>query len=336
MRQLENDDANQNRLQIGFGPLTGQTLRASDSAAATHRDIVSLAVTAEECGFDSVWLSEHHFSPDGYLGGLWPVLGAIASRTERVVLGTRVALAPLYHPLRLAEDAAEVAAIAGGGSRLIVGLGVGYRAQEFDALGVRLAERVPRLLDAIEVCRKAWKGEPFSHAGPTITVHDITLRPTIDPEPQIWVGAQSAVAISRVPKVADGFVVALGDTASIRNVLGVLDAATEGPESLPVCTSTFVALTGLPSSDAAVAGIRYALDEYRLMTNSPLERGVVIGDAGQVIDGLRERARAVGLHRLHHLVVRLSFPGMTRTAVQDQIIAFSESVLPVLGAPSAA
>src|SRR5258708_3733674 len=75
---------------------------------------LDLAERAEDLGFDSVWLSEHHFLEDGYSPGLMPIAGAIAARTRRVRIGTFVLLLPFHHPIRLAEDAAIVDILSNG------------------------------------------------------------------------------------------------------------------------------------------------------------------------------------------------------------------------------
>src|SRR5215831_13172368 len=88
----------------------------------------------EHAGFDSIWLTEHHFTDDGYLSAVMPVLAAIASRPRHVTIGSYVLLAPFYHPLRLAEDSATIDVISNG--RLRLGIGLGYRGEEFDGFAL--------------------------------------------------------------------------------------------------------------------------------------------------------------------------------------------------------
>ena len=135
-------------VDFGFGLITCQRYPGDPrSDTELYRQALALAEDADAYGLDSVWVSEHHFVDDAYLPSLLPLCAAIAARTRRVRVGTALLLAPLHDPVRLAEDAAVVDLISGG--RLVLGLGLGWRAEEFDALGIPLADRVPRLLAAI-------------------------------------------------------------------------------------------------------------------------------------------------------------------------------------------
>ena len=80
---------------------------------------------AEELGYESVWVSEHHVTDEGYLPSVFPLLAAIAARTTTIRLGSAILLGPFHHPIRFAEDVAFVDQLSGG--RVEVGLGLGYR-----------------------------------------------------------------------------------------------------------------------------------------------------------------------------------------------------------------
>ena len=192
-------------ISLGFGLITCQRYPGDER---TDREIyaqaLDLAELAEREGFDSVWVSEHHFVDDGYLPSLLPLCAAIAARTRKVLIGTGVVLAPLHDPLRLAEDAAVTDLISGG--RLILGIGLGWRAEEFDGLGVRLAERVPRMVAGMDTMRRAWRGDLAPGGArqdlPAVPVRPLPAQPG---GPPLWIGASSVPAIRRAGRLADGF-----------------------------------------------------------------------------------------------------------------------------------
>lgn len=190
-------------LKVGFGLITCQAGPGDRrSEGERYREAVMLAEEAERLGFDSVWVSEHHFVDDGYMSALLPVCAAIAARTGRILIGTGVLLAPLYQPLRLAEDAATVDQISGG--RLILGLGQGWRSQEFMALGVPLRERAIRLEETVRVLRGACP-KSKARVGEQTSSPKVTPAPWRPGGPPIWVGASSERAVRRAARIADGF-----------------------------------------------------------------------------------------------------------------------------------
>ena len=127
-------------LRVGIGLFTAQLPSGSArSFALEYAETLELVRLAEQVGFESAWVSEHHGSSDGYLPSLLPMLAAFAAVTERIELGTGVVLTPLHDPLRLAEDAAVVDQLSAG--RLILGLGNGSREEEFRMFGLTMNDR---------------------------------------------------------------------------------------------------------------------------------------------------------------------------------------------------
>jgi alkanesulfonate monooxygenase SsuD/methylene tetrahydromethanopterin reductase-like flavin-dependent oxidoreductase (luciferase family) len=147
--------------------------------ALSDREVIEQALwevdRAEAGGFDSVWIAEHHLSCFGLVGTPSVYAAAVAQRTRRVQIGYAIAVLPLHHPLRLAEEIAWVDNLSHG--RLLVGVGPGFSAYELGAFGVPLEERHERLQEALAILRGALSRETFSHAGRFWTVPPVTLRP---------------------------------------------------------------------------------------------------------------------------------------------------------------
>src|SRR5437870_4445132 len=163
-------------LRVGIGLFTGQIPSGSDRTfAEEYRDMLELVRRAEALGFDSAWVSEHHGTSDGYLPSLLTMLAAFAALTERIDLGTGGILTPLHDPLRLAEDAAVVDQLSGG--RLILGLGLGWREEEFRMLRIPKKERGRRTVETVEILRRAWTGERFSFEGKVFRYDDVRVAP---------------------------------------------------------------------------------------------------------------------------------------------------------------
>lgn len=196
----------------------------------------------EKLGYDSVWVSEHHFTNDGYLPSSLLFLAAVAARTTQVRLGTSVLLLPLHHPLRVAEDAAVLDIISNG--RLDLGIAAGYRSEEFLALQVPHRERGRRMDEAIPILQHAWKEESFSHSGRFYSFSDVSVTPKpVQPGgPPLWVGGQSAAAIRRAAQFGCNFLpTSVNDGALVEDYRNALRKAGRHPEEYRVkcCQSLF-------------------------------------------------------------------------------------------------
>jgi alkanesulfonate monooxygenase SsuD/methylene tetrahydromethanopterin reductase-like flavin-dependent oxidoreductase (luciferase family) len=165
-------------------------------------------VTAVEAmGFPAVWVTEHHFIDDEYLPSCLTFAAAIAARTTSVTIGTAVLLLPLHDPLRVAEDAAVVDQLSGG--RLRLGVGLGYKLEEFTAFGVSRSSRPGRMEEGIEIIRRAWADGPFTFDGRWYRIPEpisVTPKPHQRPGPPIWLAGRAEAPVDRAARLGDGLI----------------------------------------------------------------------------------------------------------------------------------
>src|ERR1700741_818129 len=166
--------------------------------------MLDLIAWTEGAGFAGAWIPEHHGAEDGYMPSPLVALAAAAARTKTIKLGSAVALAPLYHPVRFAEDCAVLEILADG--RLEMALAIGYRRRETEAYGVDFTTRGRRFDEFLEIVRGLWAGETVPFEGPHYTGKDAVTRP---PAPRgripLYIGGFAEKALARVAKYADGY-----------------------------------------------------------------------------------------------------------------------------------
>lgn len=339
-------------VRIGIGLFTAQLPHGSGRTfAQEHREILELVRLAEALGFDSAWVSEHHGSSDGYLPSLLPMLAAFAAVTERMSLGTGVVLAPLHDPLRLAEDAAVVDQLSDG--RLILGLGLGWREEEFRMFGVDLTERRQRTIETIEILRRAWTGRRFSFEGRSFRLDRVRVTPPPARRggPPIYLGGYTEASIRRAGRLADGYI-SDDEVAAVRRHVALLDEgareAGRDPKRVAVALlrNVFVSRDG-DAWALARDGIAHQLGAYAAWEagadtadrddlrpappdEADMRAWTTAGTPDEVARALRPAAQAFADRDELHLIVRLHYPGMDFETAARAIELFAAEVAPAL------
>lgn len=165
---------------------------------------------ADRLGLDAVVLAEHHVSEDGYMPSPLVVAGAVAAATERILISISAIVAPLWDPIRLAEDLASLDLLARGRASAV--LVIGYRPVEFDVLGFDYGTRAARLEHVVGVLRRAWSGEPFEYAG-----HEVRVLPTPHTPggPLLLAGGSTPAAARRAARLGMGLIPSHHDPAIV-------------------------------------------------------------------------------------------------------------------------
>lgn len=201
----------------------------------------NLARTAEEVGIESIWTVEHvvvpvdyrskyPYSESGRMPGPESIpipdpiipLAFAAAVTKKLRLATGVVILPQRHPLYVAKEMATLDVLSGG--RAILGVGIGWLQEEFDAVGIPFTERAPRTNEAIRAIRSLWQETPqafngrFYKWGPV----ESNPKPVQKPGVPIVVGGHAEGAARRAARYGDGFFPARGDRQTLTKLLAVL------------------------------------------------------------------------------------------------------------------
>jgi alkanesulfonate monooxygenase SsuD/methylene tetrahydromethanopterin reductase-like flavin-dependent oxidoreductase (luciferase family) len=156
------------------------------------QEVREIAITAEEAGFDSIWVGDHLLFRDpntGTRGPLesWSMLAALGEATERVLIGPLVAATSFHNPAMIAKKAATVDDISGG--RLILGLGAGWNRPEYEAFGFPFDNRVSRFEEAFTVIRTLIKEGVIDFEGRFYTHRDMELLPRARADLPLLIGS---------------------------------------------------------------------------------------------------------------------------------------------------
>jgi alkanesulfonate monooxygenase SsuD/methylene tetrahydromethanopterin reductase-like flavin-dependent oxidoreductase (luciferase family) len=319
-----------------------------------YRKHLDLAVEAEELGYDTVWLTEHHFVDDGYSSSLLPIAAAIAARTKKIRIGTFVILLPLHNPIRIAEDAATVDIISNG--RLDLGFGQGYRVPEFAGFNIPRNERGPRLQEHAEIVRRLFTEKKLSFDGRFNHIAGgVTLTPGAvqRPHPPIWLAARGPKSIARAAN--HGYhLMGTGGVDQQQMYDAALREAGKNPAKFNIAQlrTVFVAPRRDAAWDAAEAGAHYIMSCYgkwfteandlpgdaaygaklppvgklrKTETASLFGESLIIGTPGEAIEQIEDYQSRT---RVTHLVMAMALPKTDFRKISNSMRLFAKEVMP--------
>jgi probable F420-dependent oxidoreductase len=305
---------------------------------------------ADQMGFDSAWLTEHHFLKDGYCPSLLVTAAAIAARTQRIRIGTGVLLMPLHDPVRVAEDAAVVDLISGG--RLILGIGLGYRPEEFAGFGRALSERKGRMEESIEILNRSWLDEPFDFNGKYYKLENVNVTPKPVQRPiPIWIGAFTEPAIRRAARIgAPLFVPAIGIIPIVKYLFdmhsSLLKEYGRNPDEFekPLVREIYISdqksdkIWEKIKENVTYTAKGYAswgsmVDREGNLLSDPSDPALydiareqsILGTPGECVEAIMRYKEELPVN---NLICRFKFPGISHEEAMRSMKLFTEKVLP--------
>ena len=323
-------------LQIGFIPIEG---------GHYYQEALEEVTRAEELGFHSVWMEEHHSVTDHYWPSPLTVLAGFATRTSRMRLGTDILVAPFYHPARLAEDAAMLDVMSGG--RFVLGIAIGYKPDEFALYGAELEKRGARFEEQLAIMKALWTQPTVSFKGAYYRVEGrLEPKPVSRPHPPVWIGGWGDLTLRRAATLADNWIP--GPTADLARLLagkqrflanrraaGRTEPVTEWPLTRDVIIAdTDREARGLAEKHIMISyrkeyagGWRHPFIDASIATDLDglMKDRFLIGGPEQVIRALRP---FVGEYGMTHLICRLFFPGMPHRHIMRELELLTREVLP--------
>src|SRR5262245_57580468 len=259
-----------------FGLFGGAKSSGEGSAdSQTYGKFIDTVLQAEELGYESLFVVEHHFTGVSQVSASLNLLSFLAGRTRRMRLGTAVVVLPWHNPVLLAEQVATLDLLSGG--RFDFGVGKGYRDSEFEGFCIPKAEATERFDECVAILRKAWTTPGrFSHQGKHWNFRNVVVepRPLQQPHPPFWMGAGSPEGISRAG--SEGYNLLLDQIAPIELCIervalyrSALERRGEQFSGARVGVTRAVQVVATEAERAAA----FALRRKTLTTLSPLARG---------------------------------------------------------------
>lgn len=314
--------------------------------------LLELALRAEQCGFDSVFVSDHFQGwrhTDGHAPFAMSWLGALGARSSRILMGTSV-LSPTfrYPPAIVAQAFATLGVMFPG--RVILGVGTGESLNEVPALGISWPEpkeRTARLKEAVSLIRQLWQQERVSFQGQYYRTENATIYDKPDVPPPIYIAAGGPLMARYAGQSGDGFICTSGkahelyEQTLLPNVAAGVQASGRKPQDIDMMIEVKVSFDtdrqraledtrywgALALSEEDKRGIRDSMEMERRAAELPLERvakrWVVSDDPEEHV----ERIRWYVERGLRHLVFHAPGPDQARF-----LDLYSEHVLPRLRA----
>jgi alkanesulfonate monooxygenase SsuD/methylene tetrahydromethanopterin reductase-like flavin-dependent oxidoreductase (luciferase family) len=329
-----------------FGVFISPQQPRSDDSVRRFRESVEQARLARKAGFDALAAGHHYLSPPYQSLQSLPLLARLAGEVPGMELCLSVLLLALLNPVQTAEEVASLDIMSEG--RVVFGIGLGYREVEYEAFGVSLKDRVPRMQEALDLIKRLWTEEVVTFEGRFFRVHNATctIRPVQKPYPPIWIAANADPAVVRTARL--GYPWFVNPHAALPTIerqwerykQALAEANHPMPGARPIALELHVAATREEAVETArpfLAGKYNAYAEwgqdkvlpgeesFRVAFDALARDRFILGTPDEVIEQIEERVRRL---QSNYLIFRMGWPGMEPAKILRAIEMMGARVLP--------
>ncbi len=308
-----------------IGMFTAAQWSPEENPAAVLKALREQVRTARDNGFSSLLVGQHLLTGPMGMFQPHPLLGQLAEDAAGMQIGPGVLLLGMMNPVLAAEEAATIDWLSDG--NYVLGAGLGYRPEEFQAMGVAQRERVGRMTEGLEVIKRLWTEDSVTHHGQYFRLDDAkaSVKPKQRPRPPIWLGGDVEPAVRRAARIADAW--CIGPTSSKKSLLAGLEAfrderrkAGQPDVPCPLIRECFVGRDAAHAAEVSRGPLLFKYrayaswgqgeiseDEFSAKFDDFASKRFLIGDAKQVEDGILRYAEIAGTD---HILLRMQWPGL--------------------------
>lgn len=331
-------DATTSDERLRFGLLLDPQYAMDDDVPSRIAELIDLVQAARDLGYDSVYGIHHYLSSLRTLQPL-SLMARLIDHTGAMQIGTGILILPLGHPVHWAEEIATIDQLSGG--RFVLGVGSGYRENEFQAFGLDRKKRTSRMTESLEVMQALWTGESVSYEGQHFRIDGETcsVLPVQQPHPPVWIGANSPGGIKRAarmghPWLAPGNVKrnwAIGNLELYQQELrehGIEPAGRTYPIHRDLCIADSREEAFAMAEQYAKASygeyVQYGMDYFETMWEEIKQKAFFFGTPDEVAERIEDFAAG----GFNHFVFRTQWLGAPPEIARQTIERFSREVMP--------
>jgi alkanesulfonate monooxygenase SsuD/methylene tetrahydromethanopterin reductase-like flavin-dependent oxidoreductase (luciferase family) len=329
-----------------FGVFVSAQQPRSDDSVKRFRESVEQVRLAKAVGFDALAAGHHYLSPPFQSLQSLPMLARLAAEAPGLELCLSVLLLAMLNPVQTAEEVASLDIMSEG--KVVFGVGIGYRDVEYEAFGMTSRERVPRMLEALELIKRLWTEEVVTFAGKhfRVTNATCTIRPVQKPFPPIWIAANADPAVLRTARL--GYSWFINPHAAMptlqRQWERYKQALAEANKPMPAARPIALELHVAPTHEEAVETARPYLEakyaayaewgqdkvlpgeeSFRVAFDELARDRFILGTPDEVIEQIEQRIDRI---ETNYFIFRMGWPGMEAAKIMRVIEMMGQKVLP--------